>query len=155
MKQEFQRVGLRPGKTVMLSPYEQSLTANGYQLLPRSFWEQLAQRLKQRGYDVFTNCSGTEAEPPISGTSFLFPPVSQMSHCAAYAGGMVAIRSGLVDFCCAAKATKVVLYPDDVFFHTNAMGLSTDVVEISYEHAQEDGLETVMEEVLNAFPTVR
>lgn len=150
----FRELDAKPGITVIISPYEQSLTANGYRLLPRLFWESVVEKLISRGYHVLTNCSGSATEPPIKGTMSVFPPCSDLINYISYAGGLIAIRSGLVDFCCRANAKKVVLYPNDCFFHTNDMGLSDDVIELNYENIDFTNLDAFIDTVIAAFPEV-
>ena len=65
--------GLIPGKSVILSPYENSISEKGLPTLPEAFWAEIAHMLKKDGYSVFTNSNGSESEPVISGTNRIFP----------------------------------------------------------------------------------
>lgn len=155
----FVKTDAKRGESIILAPYEKTLTVDGLRLLPIRFWEDLSSALIQSGYTVFTNCANTELEPVIAGTRHIFPKYEDIQEYVSYAGGMVAIRSGFVDFSCCAEAKKVVLYPSESFrreFSTNEVGFSNDIVELNYENIDfETELGMLMERVLAEFPKLR
>ena len=51
----FEQNGLRKGKTVVLAPYTKSVTS-----IPSGFWERIAEKLIDHGFDVVTNVSPEE-----------------------------------------------------------------------------------------------
>ena len=96
---------------IILSPYERSITELGLKKLPTEFWEKLAEELKKRGYQVFTNCSGSAEEPVIRHTSKIFPKYSEIEEVVEEMGNCISVRSGFSDFVSDANARKLVLYP--------------------------------------------
>ena len=145
-------LGASHKKGVLLAPYEYSLTDAGYEIPPESFWQKLAAGLNEKGYTVYCNCKNSEEEPLIEGTIHLFPAIIDSEEVVSYLGGIVAIRSGLIDYCCNAEAVKVVLYPDEMSlkrFSTNENTISNDVVEIVYSHLSFD--EDLIDRILGLF----
>lgn len=122
-------------KGVILSPYENSISALGFQTLPYSFWTKLSEELKRRGYDVYTNCKGTEEEPLINGTQRVYPLFSEIIPLVESVGSFIAVRSGFVDFAMHASANKVILYPSNEFknyFSIRRTRTADDCTEIVY-----------------------
>jgi hypothetical protein len=104
------------GHSVILSPYEQTVSFYGLELLPLTFWSNLALRLKEKGFFVFTNCNG-KTEKPIDGTVAFFPKMSELAGAVKYAGYCVSMRSGFTDWISSANLKReVVLYPTKSFF---------------------------------------
>jgi len=108
----FEQYNLIKGKTVLLSPY-----ANTIYSMPNEFWENLADELVNSGYTVCTNSCG-ENEPPIKGTEGVFIPYNKVVDFLDKAGCFVGMRSGLCDIVSSTKAKMVVLYPDGNIFGT-------------------------------------
>ena len=109
------------GKCVILSPYEQTLTASGLPMLSTLFWETLAKKLKEKNLRVFTNCDGKK-ELLIPGTEVFFPPIREIPGGVDYAGYCVAVRSGFVDFSAyAGSARQVFFYPSEKFLEIFSM----------------------------------
>lgn len=122
-------------KTIILSPYANTVTD-----LPAGFWEQIAKCLTERGYEVFTNSCG-DGEPVIKGTKGIFLTYGEMIAALPYAGGFIAVRSGLCDIIGHVPCKKVILYPEGRlfgacstldYFSLNKMGLCSDAVELEY-----------------------
>lgn len=150
----FAENGLVRGKTVILSPYEQSISEMKLPKLSRIFWERLAEELDSRGYCVCTNCAGNEDEPVIKGTVRIFPKFSEMEYAAEYGGGIIAVRSGVADYISHADAVKVILYPNEDYY--NMWNLervcNTDRCgELIYEN-DTDGQNGLISEILGYFP---
>ena len=104
------------GKSVILSPYEQTASIYGLELLPLDFWNKLALRLKQKGFFVFTNCNG-KTEKPIGGTIVFFPKMGELAGAVEYAGYCVSMRSGFADWISSANLKReVLLYPTRRYF---------------------------------------
>lgn len=103
----------RPGRTVILSPYENSLTEVQWQIPVRAFWEGLANALKAAGFDVCTNCLGDSKEPVIKGTSRVFPRLNECEELVDQAGATVILRSGFADWVSFSRGTMVTLYPSE------------------------------------------
>ena len=129
------------GKTVILSPYEQSISAHRLPRLKASFWEELANRLISLGYTVCTNCAETQAEPVIKGTRAIFPKLRDVAEVTEYAGIIVAVRSGIVDYISGTGALKVILYPTKEYYNTWNIARTCDAYkysEIIYEEFTEE-----------------
>lgn len=128
----FEQMELQPGKTVVISPY-----ANTISELPMEFWEKKVLEYINMGYTVVTNSSG-ENEPAITGTKAAFIPIEQMIDFVEYAGTFEALRSGLCDVIESANAVKIIYYPDRIyqcgkmidFYGLRAMGFHENVKEI-------------------------
>ncbi len=109
----FAEESLRPGKTVLLSPY-----ANTTYGISEGAWEKLAEDLKSKGYDVCTNVSGKD-EKAIRGTRGVFVPYIQLIDFLDRAGGFVGLRSGLCDIVSGSTAKKVIIYPEKAMFQNS------------------------------------
>ena len=107
----FDNARLRPGKTVLLSPYANTTTA-----IRNEIWIDIADKLIMEGYDVATNVSGM-SEVPISGTIGVEIPYTKIVAFLDKAGGFIGLRSGLCDIISGSSTRKVVLYPAGVHFH--------------------------------------
>jgi hypothetical protein len=147
----FQKHNLTKGKTVILSPYSNTLFE-----LPDNFWENIASHCKGLGYSVCTNCA-VKNEKPIRGTESVFFPLGMAVDFVEVAGYFVAIRSGLCDIISSAKAKKIILYEKDGFFYKSSpyeyfslkkMGLCDDAVELEYSSGER---EKVIERILGVF----
>lgn len=126
---------LQPGKTVLLAPYSTGL---GEFLPPELFWETFAQRFKEEGFSVCTNCAGTEK--PIPGTTSLMIPFKELVPFLDRAGWFVGIRSGLCDVISTSHCKKLIVHPykakwwpdgrSIAYTGIKNMGLCDDVIEI-------------------------
>lgn len=96
---------IKPGKTIILSPYAKSVTE-----LNMSVWEQIVKKYKQDGYECYTNVVGDES--PIKGTLPISPEITEVKSVVERAGIFIGIRSGLCDILKSAKAKKIALYPN-------------------------------------------
>lgn len=112
VEQLFASYHLKPGNTVILSPYANTII--GYS---PEFWNKLVNRLKASGFLVCTNCSGRE--PPLVGTKQLPFPLEIAEEVVDYAGYFVGLRSGFCDVICNSIAFKCFLYPDYPIFNSN------------------------------------
>jgi hypothetical protein len=110
----FVKESLKPGRTVLLSPY-----ANTTYGITEEAWAKLAGDLKSKGYDVCTNVSGKD-EKAIPGTKAVFVPYIQLIDFLDRAGGFVGLRSGLCDIVSGSTAKKVIIYPEKAMFHTSS-----------------------------------
>lgn len=102
----FKKNKLIPGKTVLLAPYAGKNDLWG---IPLSFYEELTQKLIQKGYVVCTNSSDARREPPIKGTIPLLVPYRLMRPFCERSGMFIGLRSGLCDIISAAKKCKMVV----------------------------------------------
>lgn len=129
------QTGLKHHKTVVLSPYSNTLAD-----LPFSIWETLAAQLSDLGFSVCTN-SANDTEPPIGGTVPLRFPLNLASQIISAAGSFIGVRSGFCDVISGSNATKIIIYDKSNFFYNcrayeyfslKEMGLSNDVIELEY-----------------------
>lgn len=112
----LERIYCVAGKTIVLSPYEKTLSALSLPKPMPEFWTELSEALKKKGFCVCTNCKGDESEPPIPGTMSVFPALSECEALVNFAGGAVVLRSGFADFIRMTTANMIVLYPSEKFF---------------------------------------
>ena len=131
----FKEHNLCKGKTVVLSPYSNTLAD-----LPDEFWEEIADRLIEKGYIVCTNSSG-DMEPPVPNTKVVFFPLDIASQFLSEAGYFIGVRSGFCDVISGSKAKKIILYDSGnrfynssayEYFSLNVMGLCNDAIEIEF-----------------------
>lgn len=96
------------GQTVIIAPYTNTVASESI-----LFWENLVQRLVQKGYRVYTNVAGDET--PIKNTEALRIPIQDVQAVVEKAGYFIGMRSGICDILINADCTKIVLYSDQVF----------------------------------------
>lgn len=149
----FEKHNLIKGKTVILSPYSNTLFE-----LPDEFWETIAEHCRSLGYSVCTNCAA-KSELPVKGTEAVFFPLKVAIDFADAAGYFIGIRSGLCDVISSSSCKKVILYEKDGFFYKsspyeyfslNKMGLCDDAIEMEYRF---DLKQDVMDEILRLITT--
>lgn len=109
INQIFHKTGLEKGKTVILSPY-----ANTMKEMPLLFWTMLTNKLKKRGYCVCTNI-GNKSEIPIKGTIPVFIEIKDFCKFVEDAGVFIGIRSGLCDVLYECNAMRIILYSQEIF----------------------------------------
>lgn len=127
----FKEYGLIPGRTVLLSPY-----ANTIRRFSEVFWESLATQLLSMGYCVCTNV-GSDREKAVPGTVPVFVEINGISDFAEAAGYFIGIRSGLCDLLCRSGCLKIILYSDEIFdlipvynfYSMEKMGFGENVLE--------------------------
>lgn len=116
IRQELENAQCRAGRTVVLSPYENSIKEIKDEKVPVfDFWVELADALKKAGFDVCTNCAGDDAEPPVPGTRRVFPRYADSEEFIAQAGYAIVLRSGFADLVTMTRGTLVTLYPSDIY----------------------------------------
>lgn len=145
----FGQYGLVKGKTVVLSPYSNTLFD-----LPDDVLQTIVYHCKNQGFTVCTNCAG--AEKPVAGTAAVFFPLNQAIAFMDEAGYFIGVRSGLCDVISSSNCKKVILYEKEGFFYKSSqyeyfslvnMGLCDDAVEIEYH---DDLKEDVLNEIFDA-----
>lgn len=97
--------GVIKGKTVILTPVAHSVSN-----LDLDFYERLAKRLKEYGYQVFTNLS-SDKEKEIRGTKRLVCGLERIVEIAEYCGYLIGVRNGLMDLVSLSNCKIVALYP--------------------------------------------
>lgn len=147
----FQKKNLVYGRTVVLSPYSNTLAD-----LPDAYWENLAGELSRRGYVVCTNSSGRK-ESAVSGTVPVFFSLDIAPQFIEKAGFFIGIRSGFCDIISGCCARKIILYDARErffmgsafeYFSLKKMELCDDAVEIVFDNKKLDG---TIEEILTYF----
>jgi len=131
----FEENSLIPGKTVVISPYVNTLDR-----LPEWFWIELTARFVWGGFTVCTNCAGEEQ--PTFGSIRLDKPYSKIKSYMEYAGFFVSSRNGLCDVVSSFDCEKVMIYNPYLFwgdgrnidyFDLRVMGLTDQVVNLEYK----------------------
>lgn len=147
----FEKYGLIKGKTVILAPNAQTIP-----LLPDEFWETLANRLCEKGFDVCTNVASKD-EYAIRGTIPVFIKLNDIQEFAEKAGYFVSLRSGLCDILCNCNCKKIILYHFilDVnmekiqFFSLKNMGFNKNLFEYGINQENEAKIiEQILDEIV-------
>ena len=131
--QLFEKLNLPKGRTVIIAPYAGSFESS----ITMEQWEKLSDLIKARGYAVCTNCYG-EKEIPIPGTTAIIFPYDEAVNVLEYAGGFIAVRSGLCDIVSSAGCRMLVIYENGFnaskyeYFSLKRMGLNQNVIEKIY-----------------------
>lgn len=152
----FQEKNLPKGNTVLIAPYAGMNTLFGISF---EFYCSIANKLKELGFVVCTNCNNTYEDRLISDTIPIFLPHEQMIRFCEDAGYFIGTRSGLCDIISSAKLKKkIIIYPDEKiaegvgnwidFFSLNAMDLCNDALE--YEYAKETE-QILAKDIINIF----
>ena len=141
-------MGMKQGKTVVLSPYAYSL-----QSLPMHFWQQLTNRLSDMGYTVCVNIDIKKEKCELENVIPISFTFRQSAAVLEYAGYLIGIRSGFMDITSGANCRKAVLYPqyivekvasqwhrtDMEFSSLVNMGLCQNAFEMEYPLQDENG----------------
>ena len=135
LQELFQKNGLIKGKTVVISPFSNTLLD-----LPQNFWSDISKSLLEKGYSVCTNC-GCDTEQPIEGTTGICVPLDQAPQFVNFAGYFIGIRSGFCDIISGCNARKIILYyKKNRFYNASAyeyfnlkdMELCEDALELEF-----------------------
>lgn len=126
----FDEKKLHRGKTVVISPYAGHFNAK----IKVSEWHKLVKLLKEKGYDVCTNC-GSKEEKALPGTVPVFFEIQDSVEFVEQAGGFIGVRSGFCDLVCMADCKKVVIYETGApaasikYFGFERMGIGKNIKE--------------------------
>ncbi len=96
--------------SVVLMPY-----AKTAEMLPASFWEELARRLAGKGYSLYTNV-GSDKEKEIPGTKPLAEPLLNTALFCEGCRAAVSLRSGLCDLLGFTETKLIVLNTSEELF---------------------------------------
>lgn len=136
-KFKFKDINIFPNRrNIILVPHEETVSLMGEHILSDFFWEKTADALKEKGYDVYTNCRKDSEEKVIKGTKVINMPVSQMMEAIAHVDGFIAVRSGLVDLLCDIPVRQIILYPNSKWlekFGLSSLSNNQLLEEIIYE----------------------
>lgn len=144
----FSLNGLIPGRTVVISPYSNTLLD-----LPDEFWTDIVERLVACGYTVCTNC-GSDTELPIAGTKGIFVKLNMAPQFVNHAGFFIGVRSGFCDVISGTSAKKVILYYDRNrfygasaydYFNLKNMELCEDALELQFS---KDSIQDMIQKVI-------
>lgn len=108
LRDEFQC--MKKGAAVVIAPYAYSSPAP---MIGMRIWDEIADRLRRRGYKVFTVGYG-EKEPPIKGTLRIQFSYREACDILEHAGGFIAARSGLCDIVHMAECRQLVIYGKNI-----------------------------------------
>ncbi len=128
--------GLKPGKTVLISPFSYSLPS-----MDEGFWNALADRIREAGYSVAVNLGEEREENMIKGALPVSLDFMEIMDFMEYAGTVIGMRSGFFDITSPADCSRIILYPkklgmvqwnsnDIGFCSLRSMGLRNDATEI-------------------------
>lgn len=143
----FKLIGVRPEKTVVLSPHSNTLSG-----LSNQFWYKLCKEIKRYGFDVC--CNAMPKEKQIKDVPIVNLDVAAIAAFVEKAGFFVGVRSGICDILAFTKCKKIILYPidcsekDRAFFSLNTMWHKEDFVELSYIRSDEYMVEKVIKNII-------
>lgn len=100
----FHDNNLIEGKTVLLAPY-----TNYLKPLPNEMWIKIADKLKERGFSVCTNCA-SEEEKPVPGSIPINLGFGEICSFIETAGYFIGARSGLCDVISSSNADIHIIY---------------------------------------------
>lgn len=126
-----QEQGVEKGKSVIIAPY-----ANSIPLIKFTFWEELVEALKEKGFKVFTNC-GIPTEEPIKGSERVFFEFADAVPVTEYAGYVICYRSGLSEIIATSKCKKIIIYPNHIKGHSTLrvlFGMEDEIYEQANLH---------------------
>ena len=149
----FSANNLEKGRTVIIAPYEQGITAVGGKCIPYEVWKKLIIELKKNGYNVCVNCKGNDVEKNIEGGIQVFPKFEDLTTFVEQAGYMVSIRSGFCDYTMNVHVKKVILYPTVKYFEKWKMSNFSDdgqTLEIVYNDIEGKWAD-VIDEIIRYF----
>ncbi len=141
----FEKHKLRKGKTILISPYSNTLGQ-----IPTIYANRIVSALKQLGYDVCTNVAG--GEKALQGTIGVFLPYDMVVDFANKAAGIIGIRSGLMDILSSTESKMVVIYPKNYYeyFGLKNMSLKTEnILELNDEDNSWDDITDMAIEYLS------
>lgn len=143
LEELFRSKGLKPGKTVILSPYAYSI----HQQPPTEFWQKLAEHFWEKGYSVCVNVNPEIEVNPVPKAETMTFSLKESVAVLEYAGVLVAMRSGFCDVTSSARCKKILFYPkriqeidyenhrpDKDFGGLCNMGLSDDAIELEFDY---------------------
>jgi ADP-heptose:LPS heptosyltransferase len=129
--EQFKKYGLKPGKTVVISPYAGHFIAQ----ISEAHWNKLILELEAKGFTVCTNCGGQE-ELPLPRTQAPFIELQDCVEFVEAAGYFIGVRSGFCDLICMANCKKIVIYETGApaasidYFGFKSMGIGENIVEL-------------------------
>jgi hypothetical protein len=136
-----ERYGLVKGKTVVLSPFANSLGS-----LPEELFEALAVMLAEKGYLCVTNLDAKN-KSPVRGTAGIRCGLADAVALAGYCGFMLGIRSGFLDFVSLARCRVVAVYPEDCLvrehYGMTEWGLPAETRELQFRGNVRDTVDAV------------
>ena len=100
----IQKNKIKKGKAVLLIPYAQSATE-----METGWWEKIAECIKGKGYQVFTNVKDN-TENGIRGTVPICIPLKYVPGVIDYMGSCISIRCGLSDLIAVGGCKMEVIY---------------------------------------------
>ena len=121
-------------KTVILAPYAVTYK-NLTKQTSESFWKDIAHRLKDKGYIVYTNVNGLE-ETPVEGTEPITTTFSELYYISDKVKCFIGIRSGVFDFLAMTNAKIFNLIPFGNWFWDIAL-IYPESNSVTYHYTEE------------------
>ncbi|MBR3622848.1 MAG: hypothetical protein IKN43_05820, partial [Selenomonadaceae bacterium] len=109
LRQKYETMGVVEGKTVIIAPYAYSVKN-----LPEFLWEEIAGRLREKGYGVFVNINESAEVNLFDNIPSIMFPFAEAKALITYAGNFLSLRSGLCDIVSLIPCNQVVLYPEEM-----------------------------------------
>lgn len=109
LEEKYREAGLKKGKTVIIAPFAYSVRN-----LPNWFWDEIAERLRKKGYEVCASINTALEVNPFTNMVSYFFPFEECDAFLRYCGYFLALRSGLCDIAAMVPCRQVILYPDEM-----------------------------------------
>lgn len=155
IEKKLAEIGVKKGEGILLSPY-----SNSTEGLPKEFWDDVAEKLKEKGYRVFTNVAGSET--PVDGTEELRCSFRELPSYLEYLGNTIALKSGYCEIIGHVNCRQVIVHREVVkHFDAKTNGfeqmdmrkgnLSPDAIQFIYD---DKDYSNTLKEVVNALPAL-
>ncbi len=136
------------GNEVMLCP-----CAKSESMLPEEFWEILADKLKGRGYKVYTNFNNRSGEYVVKGTEAISSDLNEiLDYCMRFKA-FISIRSGICDLIGQTDAPLYVIYTSDRYWDDLdliEMGKTDRIWKYRYADGEYNNLvKRIMQDIVN------
>lgn len=139
---------ITPQKTVLVNPQALSMA------IPRSFFQKIADELKQRGYLVVSNLSN-EKDKPLDGTLGVYLSLNDTYSLLELCGHTIGVRSGFYDFMISANCRFFILYSEEYSMKKSYTLKAWNSERCVYEYIFSELRElAIMDEILSNFPTL-
>lgn len=109
LEKKYLEAGLKKGRTVIIAPFAYSVKN-----LPVWFWDEMAERLRIKGYEVFASMNTAIEVNPFDRMEAFFFPFEECGAVLRYCGYFLALRSGLCDIVSMIPCRRVLLYPEEM-----------------------------------------
>ncbi|MBI9096773.1 MAG: hypothetical protein JEY71_18100 [Sphaerochaeta sp.] len=144
----IQSLNIKKHRTVFINPFALSMS------VPVSFFQKIAKRLAEHGYDVVSNMR-KEDDVPINGTKGVFLSLNDSFCLMEYCGYTVGVRSGFYDFSISAKCSFHIIYEQEYKMKKAYSLKAWNSVHPLREYVYKTDVENeLIEDIISQFPFI-